>query len=131
MKKLLKENLLQFLEYYHYLHDSYITNIHYDIYNSKIEMLTNIVWSGTPILKKDNTYQTNNVKMKIVFNDIEKCTIKEFLPWDYINEVNIDYVIIDNKEYICFKTVEVEPLVNIVCSSIEYKEFKEENNQNE
>ena len=124
MNTITKDNLLQFLEYYHYFHDSYILNVNYDISNSKIEMIINVVWSGTPILKEDNTYQTNKMKMKLIFNGIEKCNIKEVMSWDYISEIYMKYIEICGKEYICFSTDKTEPLIYITCDDIQYEKIK-------
>ena len=44
MDKITKNNLDEFIEYYHGFHDSYITNINYDISKSKIELLINVCW---------------------------------------------------------------------------------------
>lgn len=135
MNKIIKNNLLEFLEYYHYFHDSYITSINYDISKSKIEMLVDVYWSGTPTLREDNVYETNKTKMKIVFDSIEECNIKEVLPWDYISEIYMKYIKFDGKELICFSSDETEPIIYIVCANIEYEEIKnistEENDKNE
>ena len=56
MKKLSKDNIDKFLKYYHNFHDSYIVNIYYDIVNSRIEILLDVVWSGKPVLK-GKTYE--------------------------------------------------------------------------
>ena len=55
MKKITQENLNEFVKYYHEFHDSYITNINYDIFKSKIELLIDVCWSGKPILKENKT----------------------------------------------------------------------------
>lgn len=117
-----KDNLQSFIEYYHSFHDSYITHINYDINNSQIEIFLDIRWSGKPIIKDDKTYETNKTKMKIVFNDIYQFKNKEIFSWDYINKAFIKYIKIENKEYICFATNKEEPLLFIVCKSMEYEE---------
>lgn len=119
-----KDNLSSFIEYYHGFHDSYITNINYDIRHSQIELFIDVYWSGEPILKEDRTYETNKTKMKIVFNGVEQCNNKEIFSWDYISEAFIQYIKIKNKEFICFASDEKEPLVYIVCDNIEYEELK-------
>lgn len=125
MNKITKDNLEEFIEYYHGFHDSYITNVNYDISKSKIELLINVYWSGQPILKEDNTYQTNKIKMRMILDGVEQCNIKEMFSWDYINEAFIKYIKLANKEFICFASDEQEPMVYIVCESIEYEEIKE------
>lgn len=125
MNKITKDNLDEFIEYYHGFHDSYITNVNYDISKSKIELLINVYWSGQPILKEDKTYQTNKIKMRMILDGVEQCNIKEMFSWDYINEAFIKYIKLANKEFICFASDEQEPMVYIVCESIEYEEIKE------
>lgn len=125
MNKITKDNLEEFIEYYHGFHDSYITNVNYDISKSKIELLINVYWSGQPILKEDKTYQTNKIKMRMILDGVEQCNIKEMFSWDYINEAFIKYIKLANKEFICFASDEQEPMVYIVCESIEYEEIKE------
>ena len=119
-----KDNLSSFIEYYHGFHDSYITNINYDIRLSKIELFIDVYWLGEPILKEDRTYETNKTKMKIIFNGVEQCNNKEIFSWDYISDAFIKYIKIRNKEFICFASDENEPLVYIVCDNIEYEELK-------
>lgn len=125
MKKITKDNLDEFIKYYHGFHDSYITNINYDISKSKIELLIDVCWSGQPILKEDNTYQTNKIKMRMILDKVKQYNNKEMFSWDYINEALIKYIKLDNKEFICLASDEQEPLVYIVCEGIEYEEIKE------
>ncbi len=42
MNKIIKENLNGFIEYYHEFHDSFITDVSYDIAKAKIELLYEI-----------------------------------------------------------------------------------------
>lgn len=125
MKKINKDNVREFIDYYHGFHDSYIKNINYNIFEAKIEMLIDVCWSGTPILKDDGTYQTNKVGMKMIFHGILKYTSKEMFSWDYVNHAMIKYIKLDNKEFICFASDENDPLVYIVCDNIEYEEMTE------
>lgn len=125
MNKITKNNLDEFVKYYHGFHDSYITNINYDISKSEIELLINVYWSGEPVLKEDNTYDTNKTKMRMILNGVERYSTKEMFSWDFIYDAFIKYIKIDNKEFICFASNEQEPLIYIVCDSIEYEEIKE------
>lgn len=125
MNKITKDNLDEFINYYHEFHDSYITNVNYDISKSQIELLINVRWAGKPILREDKTYQTNKIKMKMILNNIEQCNNKEMFSWDYINEIFIKYIKLNNNEFICFASDEQEPLIYIVCESVEYEEIKE------
>ena len=120
MKELTRENLKEFMDYYHYLHDSFIEKINYDVSDSKIEILIDVGWSGELIVKNSKTY-SNKTKLKMVFNNIETFNIKDYFLVDYINKAYIKYVKLDNTEYICFATDEKEPLIYIVCDYIEYK----------
>ena len=124
MNKITKDNLDEFIHYYHEFHDSYITNVNYNISESKIELLINVYWSGEPILKEDNTYQTNKIKMRMILDNVIQCNNKEMFAWDYINEAFIKYIKLNNKELICFASDEQEPLIYIVCESIKYEEIK-------
>ena len=123
---LTKENLQSFTEYYHGFHDSYITNINYDINHSQIEIYINVYWSGQPTRKEDGSYETNKTKMKMICSGVEQFKNKEIFSWDYISDAFIEYIKIRNKEYICFASDEEEPFVYIVCDSIEYEELKDE-----
>ena len=125
MNKITQDNLEEFLNYYHKFHDSYITNINYDISKSKIELLIDVCWSGKPILKENKTYQTNKIKMRMILNNVEQCNNKEIFSWDYINKVSIKYIQLNNQEFICFADDEQQPLIYIVCKNIEYEEIKE------
>lgn len=118
-----KDNLSSFIEYYHSFHDSYITNINYDINISKIELFINVYWTGESTLKEDRTYESNKIKMKMIFNGVEQCNNKEIFLWDYISDAFIKYIKIKNKEFICFASDENEPLVYIVCDYIEYEKL--------
>ena len=122
MKRITKNNLEKFLDYYHYLHDSYITNINYDVTKSQIEMLIDVYWSGEPKLKEDKTYETNKKKLRMMCSGVELCNNKESFSWDYINCVYLKYINLKNKEFICFATDEKDPYVYIVCDSIKYEE---------
>lgn len=124
MNELNKNNLGEFLKFYHSFHDSYITNINYDVTKSQIELLIDVYWSGEPTLKEDNTYETNKTKMRMICEGVEKCNNKESFSWDYINDVYLNYIKLNNKEYICFASDEDDPYVYIVCDNIKYEEIK-------
>lgn len=124
MKKITKDKIDEFAKYYHDFHDSYITNINYDINNSKVELLIDACWSGVPILKEDNTYETNKTKMKINFNDVKIFNCKEIFSWEYIHKSLIQYIKNEDQELICFANSKEDPTLYIVCNSIEYEEIK-------
>lgn len=125
MNKINKDNLNEFIKYYHSFHDSYIANINYNISESKIELLIDVCWSGEPILKDDGTYQTNKTKIRLILNDVKQYNNKEIFSWDFINKAFIKYIKLDNKEFICFASDENNPVVYIVCNNIEYEEIKD------
>ena len=120
-----KDNLLSFMEYYHNFHDSYITNVNYNIELSRIEVMIDVCWSGKPTLKENMKYETNKTKIKMVFNDVKQCYNKEIFYWDYIDKAFLKYIEIKNEEFICFASDENEPLIYIVCDNIEYEELKD------
>ena len=120
-----KDNLLSFMEYYHNFHDSYITNVNYNIKLSRIEVMIDVCWSGKPTLKENMKYETNKTKIKMVFNDVKQCYNKEIFYWDYIDKAFLKYIEIKNEEFICFASDENEPLIYIVCDNIEYEELKD------
>lgn len=121
MIKITKENINVFIDYYHNLHDSYITDVNYSISQSKIELLINVYWCGESTKKSD----TNKTKMKMILNGVEQCNIKEMFSWDYIYDAYIKFIKLHNKDFICFANDEEEPTVYIICDSIEYEEIKE------
>ena len=124
MEKITEENLEEFLEYYHNLHDSWITNINYNIFDSKIEMLIDVALSGDGVLKEDNTYDVNKTKLRMVFNDVQQCDIKELYSWDFIMNCYLNYVTFEDDQYICFANDEKDPMLYIVCEDIDYEEVK-------
>ena len=123
MRELTKENIKEFNELYHNFHDSYIHNISYDINKSQIELLIDVQWKGEPILKEDGKYNTNEVKLKMIFSDVEKCCIKEMFSWDFIYRGLVKYIKLDSKESLCFATDENDPDIYIVCGKIQYVEL--------
>ena len=123
MNKINKDNLTSFLEYYFYLHDSFISDI--KDFDNKIELIINVFWSGKPILKEDNTYETNQTKLRIVLNNIERRSDEEDYFSDYIDEVFISFIKLNNMEYICFASNKKEPSFYAVCESMEYEELKD------
>ena len=119
-----KNNLNNFLEYYHFFHDSYIKSINYLINDNEIELYIDVCWSDTPLLKEDKTYETNKTKLKLVFSEIKEFSCKEIFSWDYIDKAYIDNIKIEGKEYICFASNKEKPLIYIVSNNIEYSEIK-------
>ncbi len=122
MTTITKNNLSIFLKNYHNLHDSYITNINYDIKNSKIELYIDVAWSFDPTLRSDGTYETNKTKLLVILDNIETYSIKEIFKWDYIDNIYIKYIKFNNNEFICLADNKDDPLIYIVCHSMKYEE---------
>lgn len=120
MEKITKENLNQFLTKYQNLHDSKIESTFYDINNSQIEIIFNIIWTYNPKTKKSDIVQTHKGKIKMIFSDIEECNNKEIFSYDFIYEAYIKYIKLKEKEYICFASDKTDPFIYIVCKEIEY-----------
>ncbi len=124
MNKITKNNLNNFMNSYHFFHDSYIKDINYNLDKNKIDILIYVFWSFKPILKEDNLIETNRTKMKMIFTGIKEYRDDDRFS-DYIEEAIIKYVKINGKEYILFTSDEIEPSFYVICDNIEYEEKKE------
>lgn len=122
MTSITKDNLKSFMDYYHWFHDSYITDVKYEFLKKQIELYFDIFWSGDPILKDDENYETNKTKLKIC-KSIYQYNYKENYI-NYIDEAYLKFININKKEYVCFATDKEEPLISVICKSIEYEELK-------
>ena len=96
----------------------------YNIFDSKIEMLIDVAWSGKRFVREDGTTDTNKTKLRLVFNDVQQCDIKELYSWDFIMNCYLNYVTFEEDEYICFANDEKDPMIYIVCEDIDYEEIK-------
>ena len=123
MNIITKANIISFMENYHYFHDSIITSINYDIKKAQIEVKIDVFWSGETTKSKEGL-ETNKTRIRMVFNEVEECNNKELFLWDYIDNAYMKYLEIRDKELICFASDENDPMVYIVCESIEYEELK-------
>ena len=103
MNKITKNNLNNFMNSYHFFHDSYIKDINYNLDKNKIDIL---------------------IKMKMIFTGIKEYRDDDRFS-DYIEEAIIKYVKINGKEYILFTSDEIEPSFYVICDNIEYEEKKE------
>lgn len=121
MTEITKENIEAFKDYYHYFHDSYIENVNYDEKNNLLELYLDVFWSGKPILREDNTFETNRTKMKILFKNVKEYVDKEGCP-SYIDDAYINFVTLD-KEYFCFAIEENDPDFYVLSLSCEYEEI--------
>ncbi len=123
MTLITKDNLISFMDYYHWFHDSYISDVKYEFKKNNIDIYMDVYWSGNPILKDDGTYETNKTKLKILCENIYSYNFKEIYT-DYIDEAYLKFITISKEEYICFATDKKEPLISVVCKSIKYEKLK-------
>ena len=93
-------------------------------FDSKIEILIDVAMSGESVLKDDNTYDVNKTKLRMIFNDVQQCDIKEMYSWDFIMNCYLNYINFEDDEYICFANDEKDPMIYIVCEDIDYEEIK-------
>lgn len=122
MKAITKENINEFMEYYHDFHDSCINDLKYNYKEDNIEIIMDVFWSGNPKIKSDGTYETNKTKLKMLCKKIYQYKYKENYM-NYIDGAYLKYIKMENKDYLCFATDKEEPQVSIVCGYIEYKEI--------
>lgn len=126
MKKVMKENLEEFKNYYHWFHDSTITNVVFNEKKKELTLFLNVFWSGKPFVKPDGYYETHPVKMKMVFHGVKE--YKDNLDSEdymgYIDDAYLEFIRIDKKEYICFAEDNEEPYFYVVALSCEYEEIK-------
>ena len=123
MKELEKENINYFVEYYHYLHDSFITHIYYDINKSQIQLSIDVYWAGNNQIKNDTTYVMNKEKLKIFFNSVKEYKCQNISPSDYIDHVYIKSIKIEDREYMCFANEVETPYIYIICDNIQYEKI--------
>ncbi len=123
MTSITKNSLTSFMNYYHLFHDSYISDVKYEFKKNQIELYFDIFWSGKPTLKDNGVFETNKVKLKMIFKSIYQYNYKENYM-DYIDEAYLKIINISNEEYFCFATDKEEPLISIVCKTIEYEELR-------
>lgn len=122
MVLLTKDKLSSFMNYYHWFHDSYITEVKYDYKKGRIELFLAIFWSGEAFLKDDGTYETNKTKLKMICDNVYQYNYKKTCA-DYIDEAYLKCILINKEEYFCFATDEEKPLISVICESIEYEEL--------
>ena len=114
-----KENVNELLKKYRNFHDCAFRNINYDTYNQKIEIIIALYWE----LNESETYERIEKDLKIVFNNIVECNIKEINFGDIISKGYMDYVkIADSEEGLCFSSDESDPLFCVICKSAQFEE---------
>lgn len=120
MKILTKENLEEFMIYYHDFHDSFITNVNYDVKGGKIEVFIDVYWSGEPLLKANDVYETNPKKLRILLYGVEKANNKEIFC--DIDCAYLKYIKYNGKDLVCFADNYDNPDFYVVCDKFEYEE---------
>ena len=115
MNMISKENINEVMEKYRDFHDSSLISIYYDIYNQKIEITINLFWE----INENKEYKRSNNNLKIIFEKVKECNIKENNSWDFIQEAYMKYITTeDSKEMLCFSSDEENPLYYIICENI-------------
>lgn len=120
MKVINKDNIEEFMSFYHYFHDSTINDLKFNYKDDVLELFIDAFWSGEPILKEDNTYETNKRLVKLVFKDINRLNIDEQQNYGYIDDAYLKIIKLNNEEFICFATDNNEPYVYVVAKTLEY-----------
>lgn len=124
MEQINKENIEKFMEYYHALHDSLVTEVNYSITKSQIEVLIDVFEAGEAEKKVDGESVAKKTKLRMIFDGVERCNNKEMFTWDYVDNAYMKYVTLEGKEFICFASDEVDPMLYIVSDSLKYEEIK-------
>lgn len=123
MKQLTKDNIDEFLEYYHNFHDGLIKSVIYDCDQARIKLIIEAFWVGDVKIDQEGKYKTKKRSIKIIFSEVEKANIKEMFSYDFIMEAYLRYISMNNKEYICFADNDTNPNFYCVCKSLEYEEM--------
>lgn len=127
MTELTKENLDEFIFYYHGFHDSYIKEIKYNIEKKQIQFQIDVCWSGKASLKEDGYYETNPTKMKMICDGIETFKCIDFSSLDYISSADIKFIEVENRHLICFADYSDETSISFKCE----KNYYEDKNSNQ
>lgn len=123
MKKITKDNIHEFMEHYHFLHDSFINKLDLNTNDSKIEMIISIYWSGEPTIKEDGTYDTHKKKIRLVLSGIND--FKDCEDLSCIDDTYIECCQKNGKDLICISIFSPEhdnvQYLYIECENIEYE----------
>ena len=107
MTKINKKKINTFLTDFNYMKSFKYHDIKYDVIKNKIV-----------IIFRDSKVET--VRLKLEFLGIKECNIKEVFDWEEISKIFLDYVKLEEMEFICFATAETNPNIYIVCDEIRY-----------
>lgn len=117
MKIIDKENLKDFLLKYDDLHDSNFVSINYNIIESKVELVIDALkWEV-------NESQSIRVKVKLVFNNVKELKLKELFSWDFVYEIILEKVKIENDDAYLFCDDKDSPALLIICETIQWEEI--------
>lgn len=122
MKLIDRNNIEEFLEYYHNFHDATIESAIYDCSKATAKVIIKTFWVGENEIHYGKVVPKNKL-IKIVFNDVEKINIREMFSYDYIMEIYFKFITLDNKEFMCFADNDTNPNFYCVCESMEYDEL--------
>ena len=118
MNMISKENINEVMEKYRDFHDCSLISIYYDIYNQKIEITIKLFWE----MNENKEYNRSNNNLKMIFEKVKECNIKENNSWDFIQEAYMKYITTeDSKEMLCFSSDEENPLYYISCENIRFE----------
>lgn len=120
MYQINKENIEEIMKKYNNFHDCNFININYDIYKQRIEIILELYWT----IEENGEYNRSKKNMKMLFDKIKECNIKENESWDFFKEAYIEYKKNEDfGEMICFYNDKEDPLFYIMCEGIEYEEI--------
>ena len=107
MIKISKNNIGKYLTDFNYMNGFMYLNVKYDVIKNKIT-----------ITFRDN--KKDRVSITLEFLGIKECNIKEVFDWEEISKIFLDYVNLEEMEFICFATSDKNPNIYIVCDEIKY-----------
>lgn len=120
MNKVNKENMEFFMKKYNYFHDSNFINLNYDIYEEKVEVLIEVYWK----IQEKGHYERSKENVKLVFQNVKECEIKQCNSWDFINKAYMKLMNFEDwGEMICFASDENKDLFYVVCEKVQFEEM--------
>lgn len=127
METINKNNINDFINYYHNFHNCNILDIKYDIEKSIVELVVDVWEQEKSILKKDNIYETKKTKLRMVFNDIKDFSENNPYCSNYIDSTLLKYFKMHGDDLIVFSLYsedpDEDPILYIVAKNIKYEEI--------
>lgn len=123
MNEVTKENIKEFLTFYHAFHDAIIKNVNFNIIGDSVEIILHIIWAGDTELDEDNKFKTVDKNIKLIFSDINDLSIKHFDQFNYISEVYLKFINYKSEECICFADELNKPTIYVVSNKLSYEEI--------